>query len=97
MRFTRTAGTALAGITLAAALAGCGQASAPKPPASTPAASVAACTKALEAAGENAIVQGAASGGTYPAAVNRACDGLSATAMNTAVNAAMGKLTGTSS
>ena len=89
MRFTRTAGTALAGITLATALAGCGQAGAPKPATSTPAASVAACTSAMEKAGETALVQGAASGGTYPASVTRACDGLPAAEMNAAVNTAM--------
>ena len=92
MRFTRTAGTALAGITLAAALAACGQASAPRPSASAPAASVAACTSALEKIGVTAIAADA--GGTFPAAVNRACDGLSAAAMDSAVNTAMGKLTG---
>lgn len=95
MRITRASGTALAAIALAAALAGCGQAGTPRPAASTPAASVAACTKALEKIGVTAIAADA--GGTFPASVNRACDGLSATAMNTAVNAAMGKLTGTSS
>ena len=52
MTIKRTA-PALAGIALAAALAGCGQATvAPKPAASTPAASVTACTAALEKIGK---------------------------------------------
>jgi len=43
----------------------------------------------MEKAGETALVQGAASGGTYPASVTRACDGLPAAEMNAAVNTAM--------
>lgn len=82
---------ALAGTALAvAALTACGQAHiAPRPAASHPAVSVTGCVKAMEAAGEDALVQGAAAGGKYPASVTRACDGLSPAALNSAVNTAM--------
>ena len=87
MTIKRTA-PALAGIALAAALAGCGQATvAPKPAASTPAASVTACTAALEKIGMTAIATD--TGTAFPPAVTRACDGLSPARMNTAVNTAM--------
>jgi hypothetical protein len=92
---TRVSGAALAAITLAvAALAGCGgQASVtPKPTVSRPAVSVSGCTTALEKAGLTVLVTDA--GGTYPAAVTRACNGLSAAEMSTAVNTAMTHLTG---
>jgi hypothetical protein len=90
---------ALAVTTLAvAALAGCGQAhvtpSAPKP-AATATASVTACVAALEKLGMTAIATDV--GTAFPAAVNRACDGLSATGMNAAVNTAMSHLMNTSS
>lgn len=79
MRIERTSAAALAGITLAAALAACGQAHvtspAPKATASGPAVTLAGCTSAMEKAGEDALVQGAASG-KLPAPVARACKDL---------------------
>jgi hypothetical protein len=95
MRITRTR-AALAGVALAAVLAGCGQAHiatpSPRHTVSRPAVSVAGCTEAMEEAGEDALVQGVASGGTLPPAVTSACDRLPPAAMNLAVNTAMSYL-----
>jgi hypothetical protein len=97
MRIARTTAAALAAAALAVSAAACGQghaASAPSSPASAtiPAASAAACTAALEQAGMDAVIQGAAHGGKYPAAVNRACDGLPSGEMTVAVNEAMSEM-----
>lgn len=92
MRIKRTSAAVLAATALAAALAACGQAHvtspAPNATASGPAVTLAGCTAAMEKAGEDALVQGAASG-KLPAPVARACNGLSSAETNTAVNTAM--------
>jgi hypothetical protein len=84
------AAVVLAALLLAACSSHSAAPAAPKPTESQPAASVSGCTSAMEKAGMTTLVTDA--GGTYPPAVTRACDGLSAAEMSTAVNTAMTSL-----
>jgi hypothetical protein len=81
------AAVVLAALLLAACSSHSAAPAAPKPTASQPAASVSGCTSAMEKLGMTALVTDA--GHTYPPAVTRACDGLSAAETSTAVNTAM--------